>query len=68
MQDGDGFVMKELKIDNLPVVEYGEKVLNEIALGLEELIMHALQGQCKGSRMIEEIPLTARDQKKAPAF
>jgi len=67
-QDGDGFVMRELKIDNWPVVEYAEKVFNEIALVLEELIMYALQGQCKGSLMIEEIPMASRDPKNPQRF
>ena len=59
-RDGDGFVMREIKIGDLPVVEYAEKVFSDITIGLEELVMYALQGQCKGSLMIDEIPLGSR--------
>jgi hypothetical protein len=67
-QDGDGFVMKELKIDNLPVAEYAERVFSDITIGLEELIMYALQGQTKGSLMIDEIPLASRDPQNPQRF
>ena len=67
-QDGDGFVMKELKIDNLPVAEYAEKVFSDITIGLEELIMYALQGQTKGSLMIDEIPLALRAPQNPQRF
>lgn len=68
IQDGDGFVMKELKIDNMPVAEYGERVFSDISIGLEELIMYALQGQSKGSLMIDEIPMDSRDPQNPQRF
>jgi hypothetical protein len=68
VEEGDTFAMKELKIEDLPVAEFAEKVFNEVAVGLEELIMYALQGQCKGSLMIDEIPLAARDPKNPQRF
>jgi hypothetical protein len=67
-QEGDGFVMKELEIDNLPVVEYAENLFSDVAVGLEELIMYALQGQSKGSLMIDEIPLSSRNPQNPQRF
>jgi len=67
-QDGDRFVMKELKIDNPPVAEYAERVFSDISIGLEELVMYAFQGQTKGSLMIDEIPLAARDPQNPQRF
>ena len=60
--------MKELKIDNLPVAEYAERVFSDIAIGLEELIMYALQGRTQGSLMIDEIPLASRDPQNPQRF
>ncbi len=61
VEEDETFVMKELKIEDSPVVEYAERVFNDIALPLEELFMYAMQGQCKGNLMIDEIPLALRD-------
>jgi hypothetical protein len=67
-QDGDGFAIREMKIGDLPVVEYTERVFSDITIGLEELVMYALQGQCKGSLMIDEIPLGTRDPQNPQRF
>jgi hypothetical protein len=67
-QDGDGFVMKEMKISNLPVVEYAERVFSDIAIGLEELVMYALQGQCTGGLVIDEIPIGSRNPQNPQRF
>lgn len=67
-QDGDGFVMNEMKIGDLPVVEYAESVFSDITIGLEELIIYALQGQCEGSLMIDEIPLDSRHPQNPQRF
>jgi hypothetical protein len=67
-QDGDGFVMNEMKIGDLPVADYAERIFSDITIGLEELVMYALQGQCNGSLMIDEIPLGSRNPQNSQRF